>query len=336
MANRGRDVKRILVVGAGLIGARHAQAVLAHEACDLVGIVDLDAQRRAGFGAPGFESIEAVDMPVDGAIIASPTGLHLTHARFAAARGWDLLIEKPVASTMAEANALVTNTDNVATLIGHHRRYHSSVKRLKTVVDEGRIGRPVVTSVLWAMRKPDEYFVNWRDDGGGSPVMINLVHDIDLLRYLLGEVTAVLAVGSSSVHNTPRVESGVAALQFSSGASASIVFADTTPSPWGFEAGTGENPNIAMTGQDMMWIMGTAGGVSFPSLQVWIGAADWSEAPGAEALDADPTVPLNAQLDHFIAVMERRAEPLISAEDGRRTLAVALQIEAVLAGRAAA
>ncbi len=55
-------------------------------------------------------------MPVDGAIIASPTGLHLTHARFAAARGWDLLIEKPVAGTMAEANALVTNTREVATL----------------------------------------------------------------------------------------------------------------------------------------------------------------------------------------------------------------------------
>jgi predicted dehydrogenase len=329
-------VKQILVVGAGLIGIRHVQAVQAHPECELAGIVDLDAERRSGFGAPGFESIEAVDVPVDGAIIASPTGLHLTHARFAAARGWDLLIEKPVAGTMAEANALVTNTRDVATLVGHHRRYHASVKRLKAAIEDGKIGRPVLASVLWAMKKPDAYFQNWRDGSSGSPVMINLVHEIDLLRYFLGDVTSVAAVGSTAVRNANRTESGVAALQFASGASASIAFADTTPSPWGFEAGTGENPNIAATGQDMMWIMGTEGGVSFPSLRLWSGAADWSQAPVAETLDADQVVPLTAQLDHFVAVMERRAEPLISADDGRRTLAVALQIEAVLAGRSAA
>ncbi len=78
--------------------------------------------------------------------------------------------------------------------------------------------------------------------------MINLVHDIDLLRHLLGEVTSVAAVGSTAIRNATRIESGVAALQFASGAAASIAFADTTPSPWGFEAGTGENPNIADDG----------------------------------------------------------------------------------------
>jgi predicted dehydrogenase len=326
-------VKQVLVVGAGLIGARHVQAVLAHPACDLAGVVDLDPSRRAAVDAPGFDSIEAVNVPVDGAIIASPTGLHLTHARFAAARGWDLLIEKPVAGTMAEANALVAVTRDVATLVGHHRRYHASVSRLKALIAEGRIGTPVVASVIWAMKKPDPYFQNWRDGAGGSPVMINLVHDIDLLRFFLGDVTSVAAVGSSAIRKANRTESGVAVLQFASGASASIAFADTTPSPWGFEAGTGENPNIATTGQDMMWIIGTGGGVSFPSMRMWTGASDWSQAPVPEAIKTDPVVPLTAQLDHFVEVMDRRAEPLISADDGRRTLAVALQIEAVLTDR---
>ena len=123
-----------------------------------------------------------------------------------------------------------------------------------------------------------------------------------------------------------RVESGVVALTFESGAMASIAFADTAPSPWGFEAATRENPNIAGTGQDSLWIMGTQGSVSFPSLTVWTGASDWSQAPSPQQHRVDPTVPLTAQLDHFLNVLDG-ATPLIDALDARRTLAVTLEVE---------
>ncbi len=80
----------------------------------------------------------------------------------------------------------------------------------------------------------------------------------------------------------------------------------------------------------MMWIAGTGGGVAYPSLHVWSGAADWSQAPASERHGAPATDPLAAQLRHFIEVVEGRAEPLIDAEDARATLAVALQIEEAL------
>ena len=329
-------MKRILVIGAGLIGARHVRAVLDHPGCGLAGVVDPDPARREGHGAPGFADLDAVEVAVDGAIIASPTGMHLAHARDCAARGWDLLIEKPVAGTLAEADALVSATRGVATLVGHHRRYHASVAALKSVLDSGRIGRPVLASLIWAMKKPDEYFHSWRGGAGGSPVMINLVHDIDLLRFFLGEVTAVTGLGSSAIRGAGRVESGVAVLGFSGGATASIAFADTTPSPWGFEAGTGENPNIAASGQDMMWIAGISGAVSYPSLTVWEGAAHWGEAPVPSVAACEKTHALTAQLAHFVDVMDRAAAPMVSARDARGTLAVALQIEAALACREAA
>ncbi len=332
MANRGGDVKRILVVGGGLIGVRHARAVAAHPHCVLVGVVDPDPARQTESCAY-YSDMADVDEAVDGAIIATPTGLHSAHGIYAAKRGWSVLIEKPVAGTLADADALadVIAQTGVGSLVGHHRRYHASVQKLRAMIADGAIGRPVTSTMIWAVRKPDDYFEgNWRTQGG-SPVMINLVHDIDLLRFVLGDITVVAGIGAQPVRQAGRIESGAVALSFASGVTAAISFADTAPSPWGFEAGTAENPNIASTRQDMWWITGTGGGVSFPSLTHWSGAADWSQAPVAERIPVPEVVPLDAQLDHFVDVMEGNAMPMIDVADARKTLDTALKVEAALA-----
>ena len=339
-------MKRILVIGGGLIGIRHVRAVQSRADCRLVGLVDPDVRIDAGVDVPRFGDISEVKGDVDGAIIATPTGLHAAHGTAAAKRGWHVLIEKPVAADLAGAQALGAALEQagVRSLVGHHRRYHAPVRQLRALVAQGGIGTPVTASLIWAMRKPDSYFEgNWRT-AGGSPVMINLVHDIDLLRFVLGEVVDIACLAGARLRDGAqvengrggaRIESGAVALRFALGATATISFADTAPSPWGFEAGTGENPNIGTTGQDMMWITGTKGGISFPSLTLWQGA-DWSAA--AQVADLDVAVnsqpPLKAQLAHFIEVMDGAA-PLIDVADATRTLDVALRIEAQLAGQAA-
>jgi predicted dehydrogenase len=177
------------------------------------------------------------------------------------------------------------------------------------------------------MRKPDEYFQgNWRT-AGGSPVMINLVHDIDLLRFVIGEISQTAALRGSSLRGSDRIESGAIALMFENGATGTISFADNAASPWGFEAGTGENPNIGTTNQDMMWITGTKGAVSFPSMTIWHGT-NW-DTPAQTSQHQTPRntrAPLDAQLDHFIEVMNGTA-PLIDVTDAARTLAIAQDIE---------
>ena len=127
-----------------------------------------------------------------------------------------------------------------------------------------------------------------------------------------------------------RNEAGLLSLAFESGAVASIGFADTTPSPWGFEAGIGENPHIATTSQDMLFVTGDRGAISFPSLSHWTGAQDWSQAPQAQAEIAEVTVPLAAQLTHFCDVIAGRVAPLCTLADGRETLRVTLQAEEAL------
>lgn len=313
---------RLLVAGLGLIGARHAKMVQTHPGCTLAGVIDPVETLRSEFAAPGFASIAEVDVDADGIILATPTQLHADHAEAAAERGWPILIEKPVAHTVSDAARI--SALHVPTLVGHHRRHHASVKELRRVVQDGQIGAPIVASCIWAMRKPDAYFEGtWRDDHSGSPILINLVHDIDLLRFVLGEVTDVMAMGAAPMRQGPRVESGGVLLRFATGPIASIVFADTAASPWGFEAATGENPNIATTGADMMWIAGQEGGVSFPSMTLWTGAAHWGERPAPTTRKVPTTVPLTAQLDHFCDVING-ASPIITATDAAETLRVAL------------
>ena len=326
-------MKRIGVAGLGLIGVRHARAVMAHPDLKLVAAIDPNKDMRAAVDAPGFDRIEDAPSDLDGIIIATPTGMHADNAAMAAARGWSMLIEKPISDTVPEADRLVraVSAGQVPALVGHHRRQHPRVQLLRDMVQGGAIGRPVTGTCIWAMKKPDAYFQgNWREGLGGSPVMINLVHDLDLLRYVFGPVADIQGIGSGHIRGANRVESGALILQFTSGFIAAISFADTTPSPWGFEAGIGENPNIATTEQDMMWITGTEGGLSFPSMTVWSGASDWSEKPDPSVMSARETDPLAAQLNHFIDVIDGKTPPIVTVKDARETLAIALAAEALL------
>ncbi|MDU9005639.1 Gfo/Idh/MocA family protein [Sedimentitalea todarodis] len=328
---------RLLVAGGGLIGSRHIAHINAHPHLTLAGVIDPDAAVRSGFDAPGFASIDAVDVLADGIVLATPSDLHADHAEQSATRGWHMLIEKPVAGTMEQADRIVaaTHAAGVKTLVGHHRRYHPKVAALKDVLQSGVIGAPVLASLIWALKKPDAYFdVPWRSGAQGSPVLINLVHEVDLLRYLLGEIIHVSGFGSRHVRGRERLESGGVTLGFEGGCVATLAFSDATPSPWAFEAGTGENPNIATTGQDNLRIAGTAGAVEFPSLTIWSGADDWSQAPAPAVRAADGELPLVAQLTHFADVIAGRADPLVDAQEGRKSLEQTLMIERALAGTA--
>lgn len=335
MADRGSDV-RLLIAGIGLIGARHLRHASEISGIEVVGCIDPQLTQS---NVPHFRSIEDVDVEADAIVIATPTRLHAEQAEAAAARGWHMLIEKPVAHSVEAAARIsqVAEAAGVQTLIGHHRRHHASVVRLKEMLDGGMVGAPILSSMIWAMKKPDSYFAdNWREGADGSPVMINLVHEVDLLRHLFGEVAAVQGLGSNARRGAARVESGAVGVMFESGLAATIAFADSALSPWGFEAGTGENPNIGTTGEDYLRITGSKGAVAFPSLTVWAGAEDWSQPVTASRGEAAPNVPLVAQLEHFADVVAGRAAPLVNAADATESLRVTLQIEAAVAPRAEA
>lgn len=322
---------RLVVAGTGLIGHRHLAHIEAHPALTLAGIIDPDPARRAHPVAPGFAGIDDVDVACDGIVIATPTESHAPLAIAAMNRGWDVLVEKPLADSLEAAQAIVDAAARTGrqVLVGHHRRHHPRVAKLQEVISSGRLGRPVGAALMWYMRKPDDYFdVDWRAGMNGAPVKQNLIHDVDMLCALFGAVEDVVGLGGNPVRGAARTEHGGAVLRFASGVIATVAFADTTPTPWGFEAGTGESPFIPHTAQDSLRIACTGGAIEFPSLAVWTGADTWNERPLREVLEVDEGVPLVRQLEHFAQVIAGRAAPLVSAEDGARALDVTLRIEA--------
>ncbi len=322
---------RLLLAGTGLIGHRHMQHILDHPDLTLAGIIDPVAENRAVADVPGFTDIDAVDVDADGIVIATPTDTHMPLALRAMDRGWHALVEKPLAESIEAADRMVAAADaaGLYILVGHHRRHHPVVAKLKEIVASGTLGQPVLASLIWAMRKPDDYFdPAWREGMNGAPVKQNLIHDVDTLRYLFGEVTQVVGTGSNAVRGVARTESGGAVLTFDSGVTVTVAFADTTPTPWGFEAGTGESPMIPKTGQDCMRIAFTRGAVEFPSLRVWSGAESWTEKPEMKQTEVETGVPLVRQLEHFAEVIAGRAQPLIDAREGRKTLEATLRLEA--------
>ena len=321
---------RLVVAGLGAIGSRHAQAVLAHPAAELAGVVDPDPAFRGGYGVPGFASLDKIGLDADGVILATPSALHPDHAEYCLSRGWACLVEKPAAVDLAGADRIIlaASRTGLPVLVGHHRRQHRSVQTLRKMLNDGVIGRPVLASAIWAVRKPAGYFDSaWRRGPDGAPVRMNMVHEIDLLRFLLGEIADVRALGAEPVRKAGRVESGALVFQFESDAIATVAFADTAPTPWSFEAGTSENPEIAASGEDSLRIMGTEGAIAFPSLTHWSGARDWSETLTRKRHEAKPTNPIEAQVGHFCDVIAGRAAPLTGAVDARATLDALMRVE---------
>ena len=330
---------RLAVIGAGAMGTRHAELICRHEACSLVGLVDADPERRMvaeRLGVPFRASVDALldqERP-DGAIVATPNTQHVPVAESCLRRSVPVLVEKPVADTPAQAWRLVeaARSRRTPVLVGHHRRHNPLICQARRLVREGALGQLVGVSALWALCKPDEYFVEaWRRQRpGGGPLLINLIHELDSLRFLCGEVSQVHAYASAAVRGLEVEDSLCISLRFDSGALGTVLASDTTPAAWSYEANTGENPVYFHAAENCYHFLGTEGSLAFPRLELWRyppgTPRGWQHGLEKRAVEVTPADPLRLQLDHFCRVVRGEDEPLVDALDGARTLALAAAV----------
>ena len=327
---------RLAVVGAGLIGRRHAAAIATAPGAALACIVDPSEAGTAvarDHGAPYYPSLEAMLAAggVDGVILATPNAMHEGGALACIAAGLPVLVEKPIATDAAAGRRIVEAGEaaGVAVVVGHHRRHNPLIARAKSLIDEGRLGRIAsVHGTTWFM-KPDDYFETaWRRRSGAGPVYLNLIHDIDLLQHLVGPVSMVQAMESNAIRGNEVEETAVILLRFACGALGTVNVCDSTVAPWSWELTARENPAYPATPEDCYWIGGTEGSLALPHLAVWSnpGPRSWWEPISATRFPFDFTDPLVAQAEHFAAVIRGDCAPLVSGLDGLAALEV---IEAV-------
>ena len=327
---------KIAVIGTGLIGQRHLEIASKIPECELVAASDAHpdgAQMAQKYGIPFYRDYQTLlaEQDVEGVIIATPTNTHAPIGIACAEKGVHILVEKPITGSLADAQKLVDAADKhgVQILVGHHRRHNLLVQQAHEIVQSGQIGNLIGVTALFTLLKPTDYFaVEWRNQPGGGPILTNLIHDIDNLRYICGEIENVYAAASSATRGFEVEDTASLTLHFANGALGSILVSDATPSPWSYELTSGENDDYPFTGQDCYRFCGTEGSLAFPSMTLWRYPKMEKELPGwyqpLEQLRRIETVenrPLYAQLSHFCKVVRGEEEPLISGREGLKTLA---------------
>lgn len=349
---------KIAVIGAGEIGPRHARAVKQDAGARLVCLVDpspLGIRAATQLGTAYCPSIQAMlnspSMKPDAAIICAPNHVHVPLATELLSAGVNVLCEKPLAVDGASGKDLVEHAATVKRhlLTAHHRRFNRYVVAAKRILDRDTqsIGEITAVSGLWTLHKPKDYFdapMEWhRSAESGGPVMINLIHDIDVLHYLLGsKVKRVAAFEARKQRNHPAEEGGAIILHFENGIVGTFVLSDAVVSDHAFEMGTGENPIIPQTGKDAYRIFGTEGTLSIPDLKRAFYAGglqkSWSNEISEVTEDLDSLLsdqervkaPFELQVAHLVRVVRGQEKPVCSGEDGLAAVKVAEAVKKAL------
>jgi predicted dehydrogenase len=190
-----------------------------------------------------------------------------------------------------------------------------------------------VQATCW-FHKPDDYFdVSWRRRRGAGPVFLNLIHDVDLLRYLCGEVVGVQAMESNALRGNEVEETAVILLKFASGALGTVNVSDKIVAPWSWELTSGENPVYPHTREACYVIGGALGSLTVPYLDLWRHPTkpSWSEPIIAERLPVEHEDPLRLQIRNLCEVIRGSAVPIVSGREGLESLKVIAAVKAAAA-----
>jgi predicted dehydrogenase len=330
---------RIAVAGAGLIGRRHIELIRQRGDCELAAIVD-PAPAAAAFAREAGVTVHntladlfASERP-HGVIAATPNSLHVRNGIDCVARGVPVLIEKPVADSVEDARRLIDAAERakVPVLVGHHRRHSPILEKAREIVQGGVLGRIVAVMGSAMFYKPDSYFDEgpWRREPGGGPILINMIHEVDDLRSMCGEIAEVQALASNAIRGFPVEDTVALNLRFADGALGTFLLSDTAATARSWEQTSGENSSYASyPDEDCYVIAGVSGSLAIPSmrLKVYAGERSWWKPFETSVVAVQRTDPLSRQLEHFCAVVRGEATPLVSARDALQTLRVTLAID---------
>ena len=337
----------IAIVGLGAIGKMHAEVLARREgAARLSAIVEPAPHAKdyaQSLGAAWFPDSGAMlaEKPPDGAIIATPNLTHLPLARQFMSEGIPVLVEKPIAGTMEDAEALTafSASSGVPVLVGHHRRHNPIIRAAREIIASGKLGRLAAVSVIPTFLKPPSYFeVEWRRKTGGGPILINLIHEIDLVRCLYGEIRTVQAVRSHAIRGFEVEDTAAVLLGLANGALVTVALSDAAAAPWSWDLSSGELPNYPPqpARANAHAIAGTEASLTLPHLELWRykGAKGWYEPIAMDTAPHEKGSPYQGQLDHFCRVIRGEERPVIDAADATRTLRATLAVhEAAESGR---
>jgi predicted dehydrogenase len=316
------------LIGAGNISDTHARAVREIRGAEVSAIYAPTRSHAehlsARNGGTVYDTLERLldHRPLDMVVIGSPSGLHAEHGIAAARRGLHVLVEKPIDVTTARADGLIEEATRAGVTLGviFQDRLKPDVRRLKALVESGRLGKPVLASARVKWYRPPAYYQGsrWRGthalDGGGA-LMNQGVHTVDLLLWLFGPVRRVSARIATRLHAIEVEDTAAAVLEFESGALGTLEAATSVYPGYSRRLElTGSNGTLVLDGDDLTAVdLQDARDDERPSRPAPVTVS------AASPVVADPTAHVRVIAD-FIDAVARRTAPSCDGPGGRTSV----------------
>lgn len=320
---------RFGIVGCGRIAKRHAELLGLNQIgrATLVAVCDVQAERSRAFGerfnVPWYEDMHEMmtDSEIDVVVVLTPSGLHAQHVVELARHGKPIIVEKPMALTLDDADRMntVCAAAGVPLFVVKQNRFNVPVVKLREALEAGRFGKLVIGTirVRWCRRQDyydqDAWRGTWALDGG---VLTNQAsHHVDLLNWMMGDAESVFARSSTALANIETEDTAVAVIKFRNGALGTVE-ATTATRPADLEG------SISVLGEH-----GTVeiGGFAVNKMKVWkFEKAVLEDEAIKDRYSVNPPNVYGfghqAYYDHVIACLLDGAKPLVDGVEARRSL----------------
>lgn len=335
---------KIGIIGCGKVAHLHAKAINNLECAILTGVWSRSASTAEGFARQykvnAYDDIATMvtDSSMDLVIVCTPHPFHKEPTIEAAKAGAHILVEKPLASSLEDCDAMIAACKESKVKLGviSQRRWYAPVSRVKRAIDDGKIGKPAfgtINMLGWRDQNyydSDEWRGTWEMEGGG--VLVNQApHQLDIFQWYMGDIDEVYGVQRNLNHPYIEVEdTALAIVKFKSGAIGNIIVSNSQkPGIYGKVQIHGENGASVgvQTDGGAMFIAGMSSVLEPPVNDLW-------SVPGEEKLldkwiqedsqffnTIDATIYyMELQIQDYMDALNKDRDPLVTGEEGRKTV----------------
>jgi UDP-N-acetyl-2-amino-2-deoxyglucuronate dehydrogenase len=334
------------LVGYGKVAHTHALALSVLPESHFVAVCGRDLARAQAFakqyGVGAYAGVQEMvaRASVQAVVVCTPHPAHAVPAIQAAQAGAHVLVEKPLAANLQDCDAMIEAAREAGVRLGvvSQRRLYEPVRRVKAAVEAGKIGRPVLGTVVMLGWRDKAYYGSdpWRgkwDREGGGVLVNQSPHQIDLLQWFMGPIDELFGYWDNLNHPYIEVEdTAVAVMRFKNGGLGSVVVSNSQqPGIYGKVHVHGESGFSVgvQTDGGAMFIAGMSEVLEPPINDLWTipgeeqMLAQWQAEDGAtfEAVDATRHYHRLQDQDFLQAILEDR-EPMVSGTEGRKTVEI--------------
>lgn len=332
------------IVGLGKVAHLHAQALANLPNSDFRAVRSRSLSKAQIFAdqykVNAYENIKQMvsEEQLDLVIICTPHPNHLEPTIEAMRAGAHVLVEKPLASTLEDCDAMIEVSRETGRKLGviSQRRFYEPVKRVKEAIEAGKIGTPVLGTINMLGWRDENYYRSdpwrglWKEEGGG--VLVNQApHQLDVLLWLMGDIEELYGTWANLNHPYIEVEdTALAVIKFKNGALGNVIVSNSQkPGIFGkiqIHGSSGASVGVQPEGGSM-FVAGMSSIAEPPVNDLWTVPGEeelldkWVKEDSAFFNSIDATVYyIERQIEDFLVAIEEDQEPLVNGEDGRKTV----------------